>query len=182
MSYAANRISLISPDNLATLLAYAAATPPGDFVELGVYRGGSARELYRVAEAQGRTLFLYDTFTGHPAPSEHDDPAHPAGRFADCADPAALAREMPNARITVARFGILSDVPARIAFAHVDVDLYPSTRAAIVALTPSMVRGGIMYFDDYGVPDCPGATKAADELLGDTLERLPNGKALWTCP
>ena len=89
--------SLIPAPDLAQMLHYAATAPNGAFVEVGVYKGGSARELYGIAERQGRTLWLFDTFTGHPAPSEHDGPQHPAGRYADCADPDDLQREMPDA-------------------------------------------------------------------------------------
>jgi hypothetical protein len=185
--YSLDRESVISVGNLETLAKIASETPPGAFVEVGVYRGGSARVLYRIAEEQGRDLYLFDTFTGHPAPGMHDDArVHPEGRYADCADPAALQRDMPNAAIVCERF------PRRIpyfqwspegwlAFAHVDVDLYESTRGAILALSECMVPGGVMYFDDYGIQGCRGATKAVDELLPDRVP-LPNGKALWRAP
>jgi O-methyltransferase len=170
MTYSTDRDSLISAGNLEILLDHAASVPPGAFVEVGVYRGGSARALYRLAEAQGRALYLYDTFAGHPEPSVHDGPDHPAGRFADCADPDALRAEMPNAWIIPGRFSTESAPSVPVAFAHVDVDLYD-------ALAPLMVPGGIMYFDDYGVPGCDGATRAVHELFAN-WQPLPNGKAL----
>jgi O-methyltransferase len=177
MTYSTDRSSLISAGNLEILLGHAASVPHGAFVEVGVYRGGSARALYRLAEAQGRSLYLYDTFAGHPEPGVYDGPDHPAGRFADCADPVALRAEMPNAWIIPGRFGTASAPSVPVAFAHVDVDLYDSTRVAILALSPLMVPGGIMYFDDYGVPGCDGATRAVHELFAN-WQPLPNGKAL----
>jgi O-methyltransferase len=182
VTYSTERDSLISAGNLETLATIAGETPAGAFVEVGVYRGGSARALYRVAEEQGRELYLFDTFEGHPTPSTSDDVrAHPEGRYADCADPVALRAEMPNASIVRGRFPdtwLWTPSPWRwVAFVHIDVDLYESTRDAILALTPAMVPGGVMYFDDYGVAECPGATKAVHELFAN-WEHLPNGKAL----
>lgn len=48
---------------------------PGDFVECGVYRGGSIVAIIRTLQALGRsdrTLWLYDTFEGFPQPEEID--------------------------------------------------------------------------------------------------------------
>lgn len=171
-------LSIITPENLAVLRDHASASPAGAFVEVGVYRGGSARVLYEIAVSQGRSLYLFDTFAGHPTPGEHDAPEHPAGRYADCADPHALRLAMPNARVVVGRFpDSLPPLPP-VAFAHVDVDLYESTRDSIDALRPLMAPGGVIYCDDYGVPECPGATRAMRECFGAAVEELPNGKAL----
>ena len=184
MSYSTDRGSLVSAGNLEVLASHARSTPPGAFVEVGVYRGGSARVLYEIAERQGRTLWLFDTFDGHPTPGVEDSTAHPKGRFADCADPQDLALEMPGVRVVIGPFpwSLYHYYPqlglAAVAFAHIDVDLYDSTREAITGLLSFMVPGGVMYFDDYGVDDCPGATKAVDELCPGRII-LPNGKAIW---
>ena len=181
MTYSEDRESLISAGNVKQMVDAAKEAPAGAFVEVGVYRGGSARALYAVAEEQGRELYLFDTFEGHPKPTQHDGPAHPAGRYDDCADPVALRQEMPNAFIVRGRFPdtwLSTAYPwPWVAFAHIDVDLYESTRDAILALSPCMVEGGVMYFDDYGEADCPGATKAVHELFAN-WEPLANGKAL----
>jgi O-methyltransferase len=185
--YSTARNSLIRPSNLDVLAEYARSAPHGAFVEVGVYRGGSARVLYQIAVEQWRSLWLFDTFTGHPTPSAEDSPKHPEGRYADCADPAALQQEMPNARIIVGKFptGPMSYPNGMklwpVAFVHVDVDLYESTRDVILAFQHELAPGGLFLFDDYGVPDCPGATKAVDELLPDR-QILSNGKALWRRP
>jgi len=49
-------ISCISKHNIETLLKYANKAPSGDFVEIGVYKGGSAWHLNNICENQGRTL------------------------------------------------------------------------------------------------------------------------------
>ncbi len=72
-------------------------------------------------------------------------------------------------------------VEGRVTFAHIDVDLYESIRLALMALYPCLTEHGVLYVDDYGVPECPGATKAVDELFPQR-EVLANGKALVRFP
>lgn len=156
--------SLIGPDTLLgeealnSLLAEAWNSPPGCIVEFGVYKGGSAWHLARVAQAQGRELHLYDTFEGIPYREEFDN--HLVGDFNDT-DYEAVCRAIPYAKIHKGVFPeTLVDMPP-IAFAHIDADQYQSVKAAIEVLGPLMVKGGSMIFDD--VPCLRGATKALDE-------------------
>lgn len=153
-----------APDTLLGQLALdsiceiASECPPGCFVEFGVYKGGSAWHLSRVAERQGRELHLYDTFTGIPYREDFDP--HKVGDFGDTTYEAVCAA-VPYARV---HRGIFPDtlVPMPpIAFAHVDADQYQSIKAAIEVLGPLMVKGGAMVFDDY--PWLPGAVKALEE-------------------
>ncbi|MCA4916759.1 MAG: macrocin-O-methyltransferase, partial [Phenylobacterium sp.] len=48
-----------------------------------------------------------------------------------------------------------------------DCDLYAPTKAALEALWPKVSRGGVVLFDEYGIPDWPGETQAVDEFLAD---------------
>jgi hypothetical protein len=75
-----NPISVIGPRALDDLRAAASEAPPGDFVEVGVYKGGSAAVLAEVARARGRRLFLFDTFSGMPH-SEQGVDHHVVGDF-----------------------------------------------------------------------------------------------------
>ena len=95
--------SEISNLALGSLCAMADKAPWGSFVEIGVYKGGSAYRLYEITEKQERTLYLYDTFTGMPFAGEMDGNA--AGRFRDCSYMDVMAL-MPNA---VVRPGIFPD-------------------------------------------------------------------------
>lgn len=155
--------SLIKPQWLQNMAETAAKTPAGCFVEVGVYRGGSAQVLYRLAEQQGRILHLFDTFAGIPCKSEFD--RHEVGDFADV-NLASLQAAMPNAVFHVGMFpdtlpGPLGDEVQNIAFIHADVDQYESQKAINKHLTPRMVSGGVMMFDDYFL--LPGIHKAVDE-------------------
>jgi hypothetical protein len=53
---------------------------------------------------------------------------------------------------------------SKIAFAHVDVDLYAPTKAALEFILPRMVEHGIVVIDDYGDPHYPGVATAVDEF------------------
>ena len=55
--------------------------------------------------------------------------------------------------------------PSKLGFVSIDVDLYEPTRDCIGFFYPRLVDRGIMYFDDYGYRDFPGAKWAVDEYL-----------------
>lgn len=143
------------------------AMVPGDVLELGVYKGGSALLLHRAAPS--RQLHLFDTFAGHPdVDRQHDDRgAHPVGRFSDTSAN-AVAALFTSAPVAI-HVGVFPDSAAywhpapQLVVAHVDADLYESVLAACRILWPWIVPGGVMIFDDYGFPDCPGAKRAVDE-------------------
>lgn len=144
--------SLISDDLLRALAAAAAAAPPGAFVEVGVYKGGSAQVLYDIARHQGRELFLYDTFAGMPVSGPLD--SHPIGDFADCSVERIKAA-LPAAHVIQGVFPHSMVPMPGIAFVHADADQYESTKAVCEHLHPLLVHGGSILFDDYrGLEGC----------------------------
>lgn len=165
--------SLIDTARREVLAALAESTPPGCFVEVGVYRGGSAAVLVEIAKLRGRAVYLYDTFAGMPCADPELD-QHQLGEFADC-DLATIRAALPDAHFQVGIFpGTLVDMPP-IAFVHADADQYQSTRDICLALGPRMVKGGLMLFDDYrGLKGC---IKAVDECF-PRREVLPDERAL----
>ena len=52
-----------------------------------------------------------------------------------------------------------------IAFAHIDVDQYATTKACCSFIFPRLVSGGIIVIDDYGVPSTFGSRLGADEYF-----------------
>lgn len=69
----------------------------------------------------------------------------------------------------------------RIAWAHVDLDIYQSVLDAIDFIYPRLSPGGYLMFDDYAFPSCAGARRAVDEAFRDRPEVplcLPTGQAL----
>lgn len=172
--------SLIEPTALRELEAAARAAPAGDFVEIGVYHGGSAMVLYGVAEEQGRTLYLYDTFSGIPESSPGEGDLHQVGDFGD-ASLEAVQAAMPNAVITQGVFPhVLMAGLGLIALAHIDCDQYVSTVAACRHLAHRMVPGGVMIFDDYNC--LRGATRAVDAAFGHQVQTAGLAKARVTFP
>jgi Macrocin-O-methyltransferase (TylF) len=157
--------SLVGELDLYDMIAMAASTPPGCFVEVGVYRGGSAWRLLQVAKVQQRELYLYDTFTGIPYKDSID--AHSVGDFKDTS--LEHVRQLcPEAIITPGLFPASAVDMPRIAFAHLDCDQYRSVREAALYLSPLMIEGGVMWFDDS--PCLPGAKLATLELFAERLE------------
>lgn len=165
--------SLIGPQALQELEGAARLAPPGDIVEVGVYQGGSAAVLGRVALEQGRRLFLFDTFTGIPYRDDVDH--HNVGDFDDTSAEAVQAA-VPHARIRAGLFpDTLTDEVGPIALAHIDCDQYRSVRACCEELGPRMVPGGVMVFDDPNVLD--GAARAVRESFADDrIEKSAAGK------
>jgi hypothetical protein len=161
---------------------------PGEFVECGVWRGGStmaaALALRQLKDLQ-RTVYLYDTFEGMPPPSAHDRDF--SGR-----DAAEQLREadrntsnlwclagLEEVKRNVISTGYPPDrlrfvqgkveetipeqAPDRIALLRLDTDWYESTRHELVHLYPKLSPGGILIIDDYGY--WQGARRATDEYF-----------------
>ena len=89
--------SLVQLDNIEAMVEMAKSTPHGSFVEVGVYQGGTAWHLSKAAEEQGRSIYLYDTFTGIPFKTEVDD-RHEVGEFGDTSE-AAVRDAIPYATV-----------------------------------------------------------------------------------
>lgn len=159
MADAAPPPSVVLPHRLASMSAVAATTPAGCFVEIGVFRGGSAFCLWQIAEHQGRELHLFDTFTGIPVACEIDK--HRIGEFADVSLERVKAA-IPQAHFHVGMFPeTLPDDLENIALVHVDCDQYETYCDCIDLLWPRMVPGAAMVFDDY--PFLESARKAVGE-------------------
>lgn len=166
--------SLISMPDINIMANIASVSPPGSFIEIGVYQGGSAFVLDYLAQSQNRALHLFDTFSGMPEKSGID--MHELGDFSDTSLD-LVKKHIPEA---IYHVGIFPDTLPTwlqgIAFAHIDCDQYESVKAACLLLPRRMVRSGIMYFDDYGC--LAGATQAVDEVLPSRII-LQNGKAIY---
>lgn len=159
---------------------------PGDFVECGVFRGGTALLEAQTLQglALGRRLHLFDSFAGiAETPGEID--RFQRGDFSNTSAEAVarLLEPYPFVRIhagfipgTFAGLKIDS-----IAWAHIDVDTYQSVHDCISYIYPRLVPGGFMIFDDYGFPSCVGARLAVDEAFARLPEVplcLPTGQCL----
>jgi len=166
------------PDNQLFALFFLAGrtkTLPGCAIELGVFRGGSAKMIASILD--DRPVHLFDTFEGMPAiKCEHDlEEYHKEGSF--CGSLEEVQEFLKDNENVIYHKGlfpddVLDDIPEEICFAHVDVDLYKPTLSFLELIYPRMVHKGILVIHDYEYPCCPGVTKACDEFFMDKPEMI----------
>jgi O-methyltransferase len=159
---------------------------PGDFVECGVWQGGSSMLAALTCERAGdreRVLHLYDTFEGMPEPTAEDGPTarHQWARHEQEDHNAWCYSSLDEVRENMLSTGLARDrlklikgkveetipgeMPAEIALLRLDTDWYTSTKHELVHLYPVLSRGGVVIIDDYGF--WRGARSAVDEYLGE---------------
>lgn len=154
------------------------ANVPGDTAECGVYRGASSYLMClanRDSSLHEKTHHMFDSFEGLSTPSEQDGSHWSEGDLTCGLE--LVKQNLQEFSATAyypgwipARFDDVAD--CRFSFVHIDVDLYEPTRDSIAFFYPRMNPGGILLCDDYAIGSCPGATRAADELLSDKPEKM----------
>jgi O-methyltransferase len=153
--------------------AHQALALPGEVAEVGVYRGGSARMLARIFSARNKPVHLFDTFTGMP-PVDVNRDGFREGAFSDTSaqEVQDYLSDFPQVRLHPGLFPDTSGpvVDSRFCFVHVDADIYTSVRACCEFFYERLVPGGILLFDDYGIPKCAGAKMAVDEFFANRPE------------
>lgn len=116
----------------------------GHFCEFGVYKGES---INRIASLTSRTVHGFDSFEGLP---ETWRPGYEKGTFAID----GLPEVRPNVELHKGWFEDSLPVWARehpgpIAFAHMDADLYSSTKTVFDVLADRFVPGTVVQLDEY---------------------------------
>lgn len=166
--------TVVSEHVLEYLTNAANNAPKGAFVEVGVYKGGTASHLTAIAEEQGRKIYLYDTFEGIPYKDEDKGDYHDIADFSDVSLD-VIREALPYATIVKGIFPGSAVPMEPIAFAHIDCDQYRSITESVRYLLPLMVDGGILWFDD--APDLLGALNAVNDLFGEgNYTRCVSGK------
>jgi len=156
------------------------ATLPGDMIEVGVWKGGTAALIAKAAECNKETtVYLCDTFEGVVKAGEHDT-NYKGGEHSDTSKQTVVGLlEKINARNTTILQGIFPDDFAAemdtksFKFCHIDVDTYSSALGVFDFVWPRLVVGGAVAFDDYGIWGCEGVTKMFNEL------DVPNGFKIY---
>ncbi len=164
---------------------------PGDLVECGVWRGGSAMVMALTLIALGETsrkIHLYDTFAGMTRPGEVDRRArdgsetlsrwqhfqrdgHNEWAYAPLEEVRENLRStgFPEDRLVFVEGEVETTLPARapgeIALLRLDTDWYRSTYHELVQLYPLLAAGGVLVLDDYG--SFEGAKKAVDQYFAE---------------
>lgn len=122
---------------------------PGDFLELGVFKGQCARFLHARMPAD-RTLYLLDSFEGLP---EDWLGTWNKGAFALAPEDIPVF-EAANVEVVRGWFsdtveGVAARLQAPLALIHADADLYSSTLEALAGLDTRIAPGTVILFDEY---------------------------------
>jgi O-methyltransferase len=163
-------------------LAAAQQRLPGDFAEVGVFRGSSAR---MICEGKGeKRLWLFDTFEGLPDRLNGDD-GFRRGQYACSLESVTkYLSQFPDVHFVKGIFPDSvqnrTDIQERkFSLVSIDVDLPEGTRACLDFFYPRLVPGGVLVSHDYSF--LAGVKRAFDEFLADKPERvieLPTSQCL----
>ena len=157
---------------------------PGDFVECGVWRGGSAMimasTLVRMKETS-RKLWLYDTFEGMTRPTDEDMEIYSHRRATELSrkekEWCSVSLDEVKGNMSRTRFPssnvvfvkgkvettIPKSAPGKIALLRLDTDWYGSIQHELTHLFPRISDLGVLIIDDYGY--WTGVRRAVDEYI-----------------
>ena len=144
---------------------------PGDVLEVGTWRGGTAGIFTQMLP--DKTIFMADTFEGvvkSSAWEHYEDRAH-----SDTSE--ETARTLLN-DMNVTNFEILKGIfpedtgtkvrMKRFSLIYLDLDVYESTKDAFNYVWNKVTDGGVVVFDDYGmISACSGISKFVNEIRDD---------------
>ena len=168
----------------------------GDFVECGVWRGGSSMLIATYLKLKGRDdkkIFLYDTFEGMTKPSELDvsvkkevassifsktatSEDYSNWCYADLGDVKnnLLSTGIKNESLHFVKGKVEETIPGtipdKIALLRLDTDWYESTKHELEHLYPLLVEKGVLIIDDYGFWE--GCKKAVMEYFDSIGQRV----------
>jgi hypothetical protein len=170
---------------------------PGDLVETGVWRGGTAIFLRAILAALGdehRRVWACDSFAGLPEADAERYPIDVPMRLHEYSE---LEVGLDEVRANFARYGLLDErvvftegwfrdtlpsLPVQhIAVLRLDGDLYESTIDALVHLEPKVSPGGFVIVDDYnGIEACRQAVTdyRAAQAIGSPIHDV-DWTAVW---
>lgn len=179
----------------------------GDFVECGVWKGGSAGLMGLVLKSRSetRTLHLFDSFEGLPEPTIEDG-LH-AAEYSDGRASGALqsvdkcraglgeVRDFLIGQLNLddklVKFHVgwfqdsvpkIAPTLGRISILRLDGDWYESTRICLEFLYPLVSPGGIVILDDFYC--WQGCAKATEEFrsrfaIATPIHRVDHDAAFW---
>lgn len=173
---------------------------PGNIVDCGVYRGVSLFGWAKFIEIfhggdRTRRVYGFDNFKGFKAFHKEDGPEYatvnkvPGGWDAspfydelqehvrifheDSFVPRAPRIFLVEGDLTTSAKKFVEENPGfRISLLHLDVDMYEPTLGALEAFYPCVVSGGLVVFDEYGITQWAGETRAAEEYFKGKMPRI----------
>lgn len=150
---------------------------PGDFAEIGVYQGSTARLIHQYVPE--RELHLFDTFEGFTdrsvvAEKDNTDYTIVGSHFSDTSiEKVRTAIGSTNDNVKFHQGYFPDSIPPgfderKFAFVHLDADLYEPTFAGLTYFYDRMSPNGLFVAHDYNA--WPGARKAVDDFFADKPE------------
>ena len=162
---------------------------PGDVVECGVFKGGSASVLADAVRDEERAVWLFDTFDGIPPATAKDGPAAQpfSGSMVGSVEATIELFDELNLPPAIVRKGAFAEtfkglLPEQVAFLHVDADWYESVLLCLRTFYDRVSDGGVIVLDDFSYWE--GARLAFYEFcrerdIAPLLERCGLCQAFW---
>jgi O-methyltransferase len=136
---------------------------PGDIIECGSFKGGSAVNLSRLAKMTGRRLHLFDSFEGLPIPRQEDREHLVLSELQfHTYEGGAYAGSLKEVRENLRKYGELdvcqfhkgffsTTLPGfseQLVFAYIDADLTSSVRDCLKYVWPLLQDGSYLFTDE----------------------------------
>lgn len=150
----------------------------GDFAELGVYKGESARLLHLMDT--DRNFHLFDTFEGFTRtdlkPETGEAATYSISSFADTSRDKVLKYIGGDRNKLIIHSGYFPQLTQELenvnyALVNIDADLYNPTIAGLEYFYPRLVPGGVIFIHDYNYK-WEGLMKAVDEFAANIPEQF----------
>ena len=146
---------------------------PGDFAEIGVFRGATFKRLILFAQLLQKKAHAFDSFIGMNTPSTADGNQYDKGKF-DIGGVEAFRKLMLTENLNEDFFSLwdgyvphcLNKCPVNtFSFIYIDLDHHDPTKLTIEWAWPRLAKGGVMGFDDY----FPGRKELASPPIDNFL-------------
>jgi|TARA_B110000902_G_scaffold92303_1_gene109539 hypothetical protein len=149
----------------------------GDFLEIGVWRGGSGCIISKMANLTSpkSKIYLCDTFEGIVKASEKHDNMYRGGELDNTSD--QIVKDLVlslNLNNTEVRKGMFPDdtsadlVNSQFKFCHIDVDVYEGAKEITEWVWPRLAKHGMIIYDDFGFKNTQGVTKYVLSMMKET--------------
>jgi hypothetical protein len=161
----------------------------GDVCEFGVAQGATSAFLANEIKNTNKNIWLFDTFTGLPKPSDKDilkDDIFKLGSIEAYKGTMACKENEVKERLNEINFpidrtkiisGLIEDIikenknlPDKICFAYVDFDFYSPILTALNYLDNHLLINGYVVIDDYDFFST-GSKAAVDEFLDNNKNK-----------
>lgn len=176
---------------------------PGHIFLLGVRWGADFASLIRMRQLlepanQLRAIVGFDTFEGHIGSQDEDGEVDIAqdgalsvsegwenfivdlGTLLLTDHPGGPPGSLIKGDIRTTLPTVLDESPAiQVAAVIIDLDLYDPTYQSLLALTPRMVEGTVLWFDEVSASNYPGEAQAMRRWVAETGVRLEWWRPYW---